>query len=81
MKAKLQTEKKSKTFTISLPSAYYEKLEDMSKKNERSKNFFVKKAIENYLEDLYLYQKAEEALSKGVGKGFTLEEIKAKYGL
>ena len=51
---------KVKTLTISIPGEYYDKLEDMAKKDERSKSYFIRKAIDNYLEDIYLSEKAEK---------------------
>lgn len=82
---KTQTKPKNtsttKTFTISLSSDRYKQLEDMAKKNERSKNYFIKKALDNYLEDIYFSEKAEKIIEKGLGKTYTLAEIKKKYGL
>lgn len=78
---KLKKIEKSKTFTISLPISSYNKLEEMAVKDERSKNYFVKKALDNYLEDIYFSNRAEEILSKGIGKTSTLKEIKEENGL
>ena len=69
-----------KTFTISVPAEFYNKLEKMSEENERSKNFFVKKALENYFEDIYLYNEAIKVLEKDEPT-YSLEEIMKEYGL
>lgn len=70
----------NKTLTISLPFKFYKGLEAAALEQDRSKNYLVKKAVENYLEDLYFSKKAEEVLARNEPT-YTLEEIAKKYGL
>lgn len=72
---------KLKTLTISLPAIQYDQLEKLAKEDERSKNYFIKKAISNFLEDIYFAKKAEKILNEGTSKTYTLDEIKKKYDL
>jgi predicted DNA-binding protein len=69
-----------KTLTISLPLNFYQSLENIALEQDRSKNYLIKKAVENYLEDLYFVKKAEEILARGENT-YTLEEIEKEYGL
>lgn len=70
----------TKTLTISLPANFYRGLEQAASEYDRSKNYLIRKAVENYLEDLYFSKKAEEVLSKNE-KTVTIEEVIEKYGL
>lgn len=74
-------QRKARTLTISIPGEYYDKLEYMAKKDDRSKNYLIRKAIDNYLEDVYLSEKAEKVLKDGICKTYSLEEIKVRHGL
>jgi predicted DNA-binding protein len=69
-----------KTLTISLPANFYRGLERAALEHDRSKNYLIKKAVENYLEDLYFSKKAEEVLARNE-KTYTIEEIAKEYGL
>ncbi len=71
---------KVKTLTISLPIKFYNGLEKASVENDRSKNYLIKKAVENYLEDLYFYNKAIAVLERDEPV-YSLEEIIEKYNL
>ena len=70
----------TKTLTISLPANFYRGLERIAAEQDRSKNYLIKKAVENYLEDLYFSKRAEEVLAKNEPT-YTLEEIAKEYGL
>lgn len=70
----------TKTFTISLPAHFYKGLEQAALDQDRSKNYLVRKAIENYLEDLFFLKKAEEILAANEPT-VSLEEVMEKYGL
>ncbi len=70
----------SKTLTISLPASFYRGLEKAALDHDRSKNYLIKKAVSNYLEDLYFAKKAEEVLARNEPTT-TLEEIMRKYRL
>ena len=77
---KTLTNKKAKTMTISLSSEEYQALDKLSIEHERSRNYLIRKAIQNYLEDLHFYQKALEVLEKDE-PNYSLREIAKKYGL
>ncbi len=77
----MQLQPKSKTLTISLPIECYNQLESLAKKDERSKNYFIKKALDNYLEDIYFSKRAEKILDDGTTKTYTLDQIRKKYDL
>ena len=68
----------TKTLTISIPSNFYAGLEKLALQQDRSKNYLIRKAIENYLEDLYFSKKAEEVLARNEPT-ITLDEIARKY--
>ena len=70
----------TKTLTISLPANFYRGLEQAALEHDRSKNYLIKKAVENYLEDLYFSKRAEEVLARNEPT-YTLEEIAKEYGL
>jgi predicted DNA-binding protein len=77
----MKLQSKSKTLTISLPAVQYDQLELLAKKDERSKNYFIRKALDNYLEDVYFSKRAEEILDSGITKTYSLDEIRKKYDL
>jgi predicted DNA-binding protein len=43
--------KSTKTLTISMPMSLYEELESVASQDDRSKNYLVRKAIENLLKE------------------------------
>jgi predicted DNA-binding protein len=69
-----------KTLTISLPANFYKGLEQAALEQDRSKNYLIRKAVENYLEDLFFMKKAKEALASDEPI-VSLEEVMDKYGL
>lgn len=71
---------KAQTLTISLPVSSYDSLEKLAKESDRSKGYLIRKAVENYLEDVYLYKKAVAALEKNEPT-YSLEDIAKEYGL
>jgi len=77
----MKTQLKSKTLTISLPTVQYDQLEVLAKKDERSKNYFIRKALDNYLEDVYFSKRAEEVLDNGITTTYSLDEMRKKYDL
>ncbi len=66
--------------TISLPAAFYKGLERAAIDQDRSKNYLIRKAVENYLEDLFFTKRAEEVLAANEPT-VSLEEAMEKYGL
>lgn len=69
---------------VRLPQNLEERLNNLSAKTNRSKSFYVKKALEALLEEEEDYADAlsayEQYLRSGK-KGFSLEEIKDKHNL
>ncbi|MGH8293351.1 MAG: type II toxin-antitoxin system RelB family antitoxin [Gammaproteobacteria bacterium] len=60
------------------------RLEALAKKTGRSKTYYAREAIQEYLEDLedyYLAEVAMEKLRKGEMRTHTLEEVKKELGL
>ncbi len=49
--------------TVRLPKELEEKLEQLAKKEERSKSYIIRKALEEYLEDYEDYCSVMEVLS------------------
>lgn len=67
--------------SIRLPKKLEEELELISKRTERPKSYFIKKALEQYLEDLEDY---EDCLIRDRQKNrifLTTEEVKKQLGL
>lgn len=68
---------------VRLPENLEKQLSVLAEKTHRSKSYYVKKALETFLKDREEYLEAvaayEEYLSSGK-KGFTLEEMKQRYG-
>ena len=76
----MKRQKQTKTLTISLPENFYRGLEQAALDQDRSKNYLIKKAVENYLEDLFFSKRAEEILAENESN-VSLEEVMEKYGL
>lgn len=72
------------TLTFKAPPELLAKLEAIAAKEERSKGFLVRKAVEAYLaeleEDAEDYRIAMERLKKKE-RTWTMEEVEAKLGL
>ena len=69
---------------IRLPKELEDRLADMAKKTGRTKTFYAKEAIMNYLEDLedtYMAEKAWDEFKASGEKTIPLAEIMKKYGL
>jgi len=67
---------------IRLPEEIEKRLEELAKKTGRTKSYYVRQAILEYLEDLEDYYLAEERLkSFDESKTIPLEEITKRYGL
>lgn len=67
---------------IRLPAEIEKRLEELAKKTGRTKSYYVRQAILEYLEDLEDYYLAEERLRTfGEAKAIPLEEIMNRYGL
>jgi RHH-type transcriptional regulator, rel operon repressor / antitoxin RelB len=64
--------------SIRLPKKMEEELELISKRTERPKSYFIRKALEKYLEDLKDYTMALDRLSDKKAEYLTPEEA-SKY--
>lgn len=69
---------------IRLPPEIEERLEKLAKRTGRTKSFYAREAILEYLddlEDLYLAEKRYDDILKGRSKTAPLEEVVRRYGL
>jgi RHH-type transcriptional regulator, rel operon repressor / antitoxin RelB len=69
---------------IRLPKELEDRLADMAKKTGRTKTFYAKEAILNYLEDLedaYIAEKAMEEFEKSGRKTIPFAEVLKRYGM
>ena len=77
----------AKDLTKCLPSdcpEIEERLEELAKKTGRTKTFYAREAILEYLEDLeglYLAEKRYEDILKGRATTIPLEDVMKRYGL
>jgi RHH-type rel operon transcriptional repressor/antitoxin RelB len=65
---------------VRLPEGLEKQLEHLAAETGRSKSFYVKKALEQYLEDMYDTLLAVDSLAKSK-KTYTLEQARKKLGL
>lgn len=69
---------------IRLPAEIEQRLADMAKKTGRTKTFYAREAILNYLEDLedsYIAEKAWKKFKASGEKTIPLADVMKKYGL
>jgi RHH-type transcriptional regulator, rel operon repressor / antitoxin RelB len=69
---------------IRLPEEIEARLEDLAKKTGRTKTFYAREAILEYiedLEDLYLAEQRLSDIQAGRTKTYTLDEVKAALGI
>lgn len=72
----------SSTLAVRLPDEIASELEELSRETGRSKSYYAREAIIQYLEDRADYHRAVAILEKSKGKGrISLEEIKREFGL
>lgn len=71
------------TVTVKLPDEMAKFLEKLAKEEERSKSYYIRKAIAQYLEDMADIRAAKKALAehKKNPKTYTLAEIMRENGL
>ena len=70
--------------TIRLPESTEERLSRLAKETGRTKSFYVKEALKNYLEDLediYLSDKVVDRIRKGEEEVISSEEMGKILGL
>lgn len=68
------------SIAIRLPEELEKRLENLAKKTRRSKSFYVREALEHYLEDIEDYNEAMVIL-ENPGRLYTLEEVIKRHGL
>ncbi len=69
---------------VRLPEEIEHRLVNLAKKTGRTKSFYAREAILQYLddlEDIYLAEKRLEDLSAGRSRTYTLEEVEEELGL
>jgi len=69
---------------VRLPEEIEHRLVDLAKKTGRTKSFYAREAILEYLddlEDIYLAEKRLEDLRAGRSRTYTLEEVEKELGL
>jgi RHH-type rel operon transcriptional repressor/antitoxin RelB len=72
------------TLVIRLSPEIEKRLEDLAKKTGRTKTFYARTAITEYIEDLediYLAEKRLEDIRTGRSKTIPIEEIMSRYDL
>jgi len=69
---------------VRLPEEIENRLVDLAKKTGRTKSFYAREAIVEYLddlEDIYLAEKRLEDLRAGRSRTYTLEEVMERHGV
>lgn len=69
---------------IRLPKEIEARLNNLAKTTGRTKTFYAREAILEYLEDmedLYIAEQRMTDIKAGIGKTYTLEEVKNRLGL
>lgn len=69
---------------IRLPEAIEERLDHLAKRTGRTKTYYAREAILQYLddlEDIYLAEKQLQAVRSGRSRTVPLEKIMRRYGL
>ena len=72
------------TLTVRLDDAMSARLDRLAKKTGRAKAYYIKRLLEDHiddLEDFYLAAEAVERINRGESRTYTLEEAKAELGL
>jgi RHH-type rel operon transcriptional repressor/antitoxin RelB len=72
------------TYSIRLPNDIENRLEALASQTGRSKSFYVKEAILEYLsdlEDIYLAEKRLEDIRSGRTQTIPLQETMKRYGM
>lgn len=76
--------KETMTYSIRLPHEIENRLENLSTKTGRSKSFYVKEAILEYLddiEDVYLAEKRLEDIRAGRSETIPLQDVMKQYDM
>lgn len=68
------------TITVKIPDDMAKFLDKLAKEEERSRSYYIRKAISQYLEDAADIRAAKKALAKK-GRTYTLEEVARENGI
>lgn len=74
----------SEATSVRLPDEIDARLDELARETGRSKDFYIIKALEEYLEDLedlYLAEKIMEGVRAGKIKVYSSEEVEKRLGL
>ncbi|UGX84705.1 type II toxin-antitoxin system RelB family antitoxin [Phyllobacterium meliloti] len=74
----------SKQTAIRLPDEIYERLQALSSRTGRTTAYYIREALDEYLDDLedvYLAEKVLERIRSGEEQTYSLEEVKQRLGL
>ncbi len=74
----------SAVVTVRIPDALNKILEKFCEIDERSKSWFIKKALQSYIEDREDYAIGMKALKEHEASGertYTIEELAVEYGI
>lgn len=69
-----------KALPVKIPAEMYERLSALATKTHRTKTFYVREALMNYLEDLEDVSLALKALEEP-GRNYTMLEVAREIGL
>lgn len=76
IKEGIEMPKNEVILSLRIPKALNDKLEEIAKKTDRVKSYLVRKALEEYLEDLEDYLVAFERYTREDKEYLTTEEVK-----
>ncbi len=67
-----------KVITVKIPEGIEEKLNSLCKETTRTKSFFIREALDRFLDEDAIYRKALDRLNDGKDKIITSEEMNQK---
>jgi RHH-type rel operon transcriptional repressor/antitoxin RelB len=73
-----------KQMAVRLPDEIYDRLKSLADKTGRSATYYLREALQEYmddLEDIYLAEKRLEDIRAGKSRTYTLEEVEQELGL
>ena len=69
-----------KVITVKIPEGMEKKLDSICEETERTKSFFVRKALERFFSEDAIYRRALDRLDNSRDKIITAEEMSQKIG-
>lgn len=73
-----------KQTAVRLPDETYARLQDMASKTGRTATFYIREAVDAYLddlEDIYMAERALDEIQQGKSRTLSLEELKRELDL